>query len=86
MSDKGNDYFCPLPDKWNEIYTLLLQAWEKSGLSDSDKPPIPLILAAWYETTGLQKLLRWKDTIEWAYRHECNYLIPELKNDEKFRG
>ncbi len=86
MSLTENNYFCPLPSKWNDIYKSLLQAWRNAALSESDKPPIPLILAAWHETTGLQKLLRWKETLEWAKKHECSHLIPELSDDEKFRG
>jgi len=49
MSEKENDYFCPIPVKWNEIYKSLLRVWEKCDLPDSDKPPVPLILAAWHE-------------------------------------
>ena len=84
MSDE-NDFFCPVPQKWNEIYTSLIGIWKGKKLSGDDKPPIPLILAAWHETTGLQKMMRWKETMEWATRHNCSHLIPELSNDEKFR-
>lgn len=80
------NYFCPLPDKWNEVYGLLLSFWHKSGSAEKDMPPVPLILAAWHETTGLQKLIRWKETVEWANRHGCKNLIPELKDNEKFKG
>ena len=86
MNKKEDNYFCPLPIKWNEVFESLLKVWRKTDLPESDKPPVPLILAAWHETTGLQKLLRWKKTIEWARGHECSHLIPELSNDEKFRG
>lgn len=86
MSNKDNQYFCPLPAKWNEVYESLLQVWRKAALPESEKPPIPLILAAWHETTGMQKLLRWKETVEWAKKHECSHLIPELSDNEKFRG
>ena len=84
MSDKI-DYFCPTPQKWNKIFNSLVEAWKEKNLSSDDKPPIPLILAAWHETTGLQKLLRWEETLLWAKRHECSHLIPELSNDETFR-
>ena len=86
MNKNENDYFCPFPIKWNEVYESLLQVWGKAALPDRDKPPVPLILAAWHETTGLEKLLRWKETIAWAKRHECSHLIPELKDEEKFGG
>ena len=86
MNKIEDNYFCPLPIKWNEVYESLLQVWRITGLPESDKPPVPLILAAWHETTGLQKLLRWKETIDWARKHDCSHLIPELKDNEKFKG
>lgn len=86
MNEEKTDFFCPMPLKWNEIYQSLLKVWEKQGASVDDKPPVPLILAAWHETTGLQKLLRWKDTLQWAEKHNCLDSIPELKEEEKFTG
>jgi hypothetical protein len=80
------DFFCPMPIKWNEVYSSLLQIWIREGQDPHDKPPIPLILAAWHEATGTMKAIRWQETIEWAKRHKCSHLIPELKEEEKFRG
>jgi hypothetical protein len=68
---KNQDYFCPTPMVWDEIYTSLLKVWETEGEKPEDKPPVPLILAAWHDMPGLMKLLRWKDTIEWADKHLC---------------
>lgn len=84
--EEKDDYFCPLPPIWSDICGKLCAVWEKEGSNPADKPPVPLILAAWYDTPGLMKLLRWKDTIAWAQRHNCSHLIPELKENEKFRG
>ncbi len=81
-----HDYFCPMPMKWNEIYMSLLKVWESLGSPQDDKPPIPLILAAWHETSGLQKLVRWRETLRWAEMHDCSHLIPELTVDERFKG
>ncbi len=83
---KQDDFFCPMPMKWNETYTALLNVWEQSGRDPKDKPPVPLILAAWHDTPGLLKLLRWKETLAWAESHKCSDLIPTLKEEEKFRG
>lgn len=78
------DYFCPMPDRWNKVYSSLIKAWE--GQDPHDKPPVQLILAAWHEATGMMKAVRWQETIEWANRHKCSHLIPELKEEEKFTG
>lgn len=86
IMETKSSYFCPMPSKWNDIYTSLLRVWEEAGDDPKDKPPVPLILAAWYDTLGLMKLLRWKETIAWAEKHGCLHLIPELKEEDKFRG
>ena len=86
MMKQDDDFFCPMPMKWNEIYASLLTVWEERGKDPKDKPPVPLILAAWHDTTGLMKLLRLKETIAWANSHNCSHLIPELEEGEKFRG
>lgn len=75
-----------MPMIWNEIYTSLIRVWENEGKKPLDKPPVPLILASWHDTPGLMKLLRWKETIEWAEKHTCKHLIPDLKDEDKFRG
>jgi len=81
-----DDYFCPMPMIWNDIYTSLIRVWESEGKAPVDKPPVPLILAAWHDTPGLMKLLRWKDTIAWAEKHNCSHLIPDLKEEDTFKG
>lgn len=87
MNDmEENQYFCPMPMKWNDIYKSLLSVWKEQGQKPEDKPPVPLILAAWHDTPGLMKILRWKETIAWAEKHGVGHLIPELADDEKFRG
>ena len=80
------DYVCPAPMKWSEIYLSLLKIWALKVKNENDKPPIPLILAAWYETSDDMKESRWKGLILWAERHKCSHLIPELKEEEKYRG
>jgi len=86
MMSHKDDYFCPMPMKWNEAYTSLLRVWEEAGRNPKDKPPVPLILAAWPNTPGFMKLLRWKETIAWAEKHNCPHLIPDMKEEGKFRG
>jgi len=76
--------YCPIPQKWNEIYSSLIEAWKSKKDNNIPKPPIPLILAAWWETGLIQKNLRWLDTIEWAKQYGFENLIPDLNEDEKF--
>ena len=43
---------------------------------------MPLILSGWHYSSDRDKQLRWEQTIEWAERHECRHLIPQLRDDE----
>ena len=79
MKDKG-DFICPMPRAWNEIYVRLCLAAEEHGW---DKPPVPLILAAWWDTSDSMKMLRWRDTVEWAERHGVRNLISDLTADQR---
>lgn len=78
--------FCPIPEKWNEIYSKLLDAWKSQQNDDIPKPPIPLILAAWWETELIQKNFRCLETIKCAKQYGFENLIPDLDEDEKFYG
>ena len=61
-----NDRVCPIPQKWNELYAILpntkqtVIGWE---------PPLPLILAAWWDTPTSSKAARLREHIEWADSH-----------------
>jgi hypothetical protein len=74
------DFICPEPKTWNAIYGNLCNIAKQRGLS---KPPIPLILAAWWDTPAIMKILRWKETIEWAEQHGLKDEIPELTEKQK---
>ncbi len=58
-----NDRVCPLPQKWNELYELLPNKRRKAN---GWEPPLPLILAAWWDTPAMLKIFRFREHIEWA--------------------
>ncbi len=61
-----NNRVCPIPQRWAELWEMLPgrqrvgQGWE---------PALPLILAAWWDTPILPKMLRLREHIEWADSH-----------------
>jgi hypothetical protein len=59
--------FCPQPQPWNRLWEMLPNRKQKP--SGGWNPPLPLILAAWSDTTGLEKMLRLRAHIEWADAH-----------------
>jgi hypothetical protein len=57
---------CPQPGKWHELWEMLP---DKKREGSGWQPPLPLILAAWDHATGLEKMLRLRQHIEYAAEH-----------------
>lgn len=69
-----NNRVCPMPNQWNALYELLPKKQRTDG---GWEPSLPLILAAWYDTPHLSKMLRLREHIEWAANHEKIDIISE---------
>ncbi len=54
---------CPLPSEWNDLWNLLPN---KTRIGVGWNPPLPLILAAWYETSNLSIRQRFIEHIQYA--------------------
>ncbi len=57
---------CPQPDPWNALWEMLP---ERKRAGSGWEPPLPLILGAWRHSTGLAKMLRLREHIEYAAAH-----------------
>jgi hypothetical protein len=77
------EFVCPLPMKWNEVWQILDDAREARGDPEVPPPPVPPILAAWH-VPALWKMVRWRETLEWAEKHGFLHLIPQLEDHECF--
>lgn len=55
---------CPMPTFWNELWKMLPDSKQKDN--GGWEPPLPLILAAWHDTTVSEKRDRLKLHIEYA--------------------
>jgi hypothetical protein len=62
-----NNRVCPQPKRWQELYELLPEKKRKGNKWD---PAVPPILAAWWDTPALLKVLRMREHIEWASKHD----------------
>lgn len=80
---KKNNRVCPQPEKWDNLYKMLPN---KERVGNAWNPGLPLILAAWYDTPHLSKMLRLKEHVEWAADYgklEGVYqLLKNLKENE----
>lgn len=77
-------FITPIPIVWNEVYKNLQQYWINELEQKMSPPPKPLILAGWNFSNDIDKRERWKSTIKWANENNCEHLIPELKEDQKY--
>ena len=57
---------CPQPDYWNQLWEMLPNK-KRDGAGWI--PPLPLILAAWWEATDFEKSARLKLHLEYAARN-----------------
>lgn len=61
----ANNRLCPNPQKWNDLFGRLKNKKQKP--SGGWEPSAPLILAAWYDTMPIEKQIRFKEHIQWAF-------------------
>lgn len=85
---RQNGRFCPQPKAWDRLWKLLPNRQQKP--SGGWSPPFPLILSVWWGATGLDKMLRLQEHIEWADTHgvinQVNTYLRELPEDSWFHG
>lgn len=60
---KSNKRICPMPDQWNKLWEMLPN---RSRIGTAWEPALPLILAAWTNSSGLSKILRLEEHLQWA--------------------
>ena len=79
---------CPQPQFWDRLWKLLPNQVQKP--SGGWNPPLPLILAAWENATGLDKMLRLREHIEWAEAHGVidvvDHYLRGLSEEDWFHG
>jgi hypothetical protein len=78
-----NNRVCPQPKKWNELFQMLPNKRRKGN---GWEPALPLILAAWWDTPPMSKMLRLQEHIEWASKEGCleeiHKFLSELKEED----
>ena len=55
-----------MPSQWHQLWEMLP---ERKQVGAGWEPALPLILAAWYDTPALVKMLRVQEHIQWAAQH-----------------
>lgn len=82
-----DDRVCPKPDHWNRLWEMLPDR-QRQGLGW--EPPLPLILAAWWESSDSAKRERLDLHIRWAQEHgaldQVAAFIFSLKPEDWHKG
>jgi hypothetical protein len=60
---KDKNRICPQPQMWNVLWEKLKN---KRRINSGWQPPLPLILAAWWDTPAISKQIRLIEHIRWA--------------------
>ncbi len=60
----SNNRLVPMPPQWSKLYNMLKNTRQKP--SGGWVPSLPLILGAWHHSMPIEKLLRFKEHLEWA--------------------
>lgn len=84
---KADGRICPNPPEWNKLWELLP---DKKRVGLGWEPSAPLILAAWWDTPYLAKILRLEEHIHYAAEHgvldEVDTYLRSLKTEQWFIG
>ena len=80
---KASGRVCPQPQAWNKLYEMLP---DKKRVGNGWEPPLPLILAAWWDTPNLMKMMRLQEHIDYALAKgvlpEVDRFLRSLRDDE----
>ena len=82
-----NGRICPQPSQWQQLYELLPN---KRRVGAGWEPSPPLILAAWWDTPLLLKVMRFREHLDWAEKHGALDVVDTylrgLTEDQWFHG
>lgn len=82
-----NNRICPQPNHWHKLWDLLPN---KRRVGLGWEPPLPLILAAWWDTPSLLKAVRFREHLAWADDHEALDVVDAylrgLTEEQWFHG
>ena len=80
---RENARVCPMPQHWHRLWEMLPN---RVQVNVGWQPPLPLILAAWYDTPAISKMARLAEHIDWAAKHDAldsvGQFLRELREED----
>ena len=68
---RANNRICPMPKQWNTLWKMLPGS---DRVTSGFRPPLPLILGSWHDSTPDMKMRRLTEHIQWAITHHA--IVP----------
>jgi Dna[CI] antecedent, DciA len=75
---------CPNPTQWNEVFKRLLEYADSHPCTPS-RPPTPLILAVRWASNDIEKMLRWRETVDWAAANNCTAIVSTISEQDFYQ-
>jgi hypothetical protein len=72
---------CPYPSRWSDTYEELAEYAETHSCRPN-LPPAPLILAGWVYTNDIDKMRRWRETVDWASANGCAGIVEGISDQD----
>lgn len=72
---------CPNPKKWNVLFKQLSEH-ANTHVCIPSRPPAPLILAGWAYSNDVEKMLRWRETVDWAEANGCTDILETILDND----
>jgi hypothetical protein len=75
---------CPNSSRWNDVFKQLVEYAEAHTCKPS-RPPAPLILAGWAYSNDNEKILRWRETVDWASANGCAGIVEGISDQDFYQ-
>jgi hypothetical protein len=70
--------------QWNEIFKRLLEYADTRACTPG-RPPTPLILGGWWATNDIEKMVRWRETVDWAVANNCTAIVETVLDQDFYQ-
>ena len=75
---------CPNPLRWRGLYQELV-AHAKVRPCDPSLPPMPFVLGGWAKSSDVEKMRRWRETVDWAAANGCAAVVENLSPEDFYQ-
>lgn len=75
---------CPNSSRWNEVSQQLLR-YAQTHVCHPSRPPTPLILGGWALSNDVEKMQRWRETVDWVTANGCRNIVEQIPDEDFYK-